>query len=528
MYKIIFADDEPIERAAFRIFIKNNFNNIEVIGEGASGFEAIKLAREKDPDIVVMDICMPGIGGLTAIREIKRNKPKIKFVILSAYSKFDYAQNALKLGVEDYILKPVKNQKMYEVIQSIITKIEAEKIREEESNILKHKVENIQPYIEDEFVMTVISGANDANYFDDMLKFLDMNSYKWYCLTAAGNSTGISELLFEKIQETVERVSGKVIGANIGGNGILFIPIKVLKDNQKLHTNSLELANYIQIKLKTEYSGEFYLGIGKAYDGYENLRISYIEALDACKYAVKHKKPFYHVSDIKDMRDVGDSDDKKQLVSMNDVGLNLFDNICTGDFDVSTRTMNEFLNELRTIYGSQLSPIRDRIYQLTLIIENNVYGTFGKHFKKKLIQDTKSETINEIKDFKSLKMWLMLYLRNLTEFINDIKLSKSSSNLVINALDYINKNYKDNFTLEDVADTLSVSPFYLSKLIKEITGKNFTDHLTDKRINHAKELLLNTDMTIKEITYEVGFNSQSYFSTIFKKIVGVTPSDYKV
>jgi len=158
MYKILIADDEYLERKVLGIILKERcgIKDIEIIGKASKGEEAVELAVQNKADIVFIDIKMPGMNGLQAIRKIKAELPEAKFIILTAYDEFEYVQEALKLNIEEYLLKPVKPEKVKTVMLSLIQKIEASRKEEKLREKMKEKLDMVIPYIKMSFVFDLI------------------------------------------------------------------------------------------------------------------------------------------------------------------------------------------------------------------------------------------------------------------------------------------------------------------------------------------------------------------------------------
>lgn len=158
MFKILVADDEYLERKALSIILgeKSGIDNIEIVGEAADGKEVVELAREKKPDIIFMDVKMPGMNGLKAIKLIKENSSNTRFVILTAYDEFEYVQEALSLGIEEYLLKPVKPQKVRELVSRLVNKIQSSKKDEKIRKQMREKLDMVMPYIKMSFVFDLV------------------------------------------------------------------------------------------------------------------------------------------------------------------------------------------------------------------------------------------------------------------------------------------------------------------------------------------------------------------------------------
>jgi two-component system response regulator YesN len=158
MYKIMIVDDEYLEREALSIILKNRctIEDIDIIGTASNGEEAVELSKVNKIDIIFIDIKMPKKDGLQALKEIKKFLPEAKFVIMTAYDEFEYVQEALKLNIEEYLLKPVKPTKVDSVMQKITKKIKKRREEEEVKEKMKEKLNMVLPYIKMSFVFDLI------------------------------------------------------------------------------------------------------------------------------------------------------------------------------------------------------------------------------------------------------------------------------------------------------------------------------------------------------------------------------------
>ncbi|WP_304942446.1 response regulator [Vallitalea guaymasensis] len=514
MYKIMIVDDEPIEREAFALVIKNNITDLILAGKASNGFEAIELSTKIKPDIIVMDIKMPGLTGLDAIKEIKKKLPFVKFLILSSYNEFEYAQQALKLGAEDFIVKPAKINVLVDSIKNIINKLDNEHDKRNVNTVLQNRVEAIKPIVENDTVYTIISGCNDKE-LNKLLGFFEVNLSSGFCMAVIGKT--ISEIMVNRIRKSLLSIGIKSIGAHINSMIIFFIPCSDDENEKEKYIN--EVAMYVKNTMDCSDMRKLVIGTGNVHYTSEGLKESYIEAVEALRTAETLDKDYIHYDSI-------DKSIVTTKIDINDWSIKFYDNICKGNVKSTIKMVDTFLGELSSTYQSNETSIKDKVYKLMVLLDKNLTDIIGN---KEVSYELTSilEEITELSHAKELRYWMIIRIQNYIVKINDTKNVTSSKTIVLEAIEFINNNYAENITLDYVAEKLKISPYYLSKILKKHTNKNYTDIVAETRINKAKEMLSNSQYNIKEITYKTGFNTQNYFSKIFRKIVGITPTEYK-
>ncbi|WMJ23535.1 response regulator [Paludicola sp. MB14-C6] len=510
MYSLIIVEDEPIEREALKLLIRNNFPNIEIVGEAANGFEAMDLYKIHCPDIMMVDINMPGITGLQTIKEIKSLNCKTKFIILTSYSKFEYAKEAIHLGVEDFILKPTNIAQITEIFKNLTNKLDEQKSKEKINSELRSKLKKSKDLIESDCVLSFVSGITNEKS-EQICEVLDMNIKSGFCIIV--NIKDRRESLLFNIKMNLVKLGFNCIGKIMHNYIVFFILSQEILEARRMK----EITNFICMLIKESLPDkEFYISAGSIYESIMQFHVSYFEALTANKYAKQNNTNFALYQDIKDSKMNTEVDFNFYVKKISGI-------ILQGEEDNLGQIIDNFTIELTQCYEQDWSIAIQSLYKFSILLEKEV----AVNNSLELFSDDQLKMqITNIKNFNDIKLYLSLFI---DKIYNSVKICRSYTvNTQVNtALDYIRQNFNKNISLDDVAKHLNISSYYASKLIKKYMAKNFTDILTEYRIDNAKKLLSTTSLTKKEITYQSGFNSQHYFANIFKKYVGITPSEYR-
>lgn len=506
-YKVMIVEDEVIEREATVLRIRLSCPDVEVVCSAENGEDALKLFRIHLPQIVVMDVDLPGMSGLELIQEMQQISPYTQYIILSAYNLFSYAQKALKLGVHEYLLKPCKTQELEDAINSIINIIEESHSPSNDKNALREKIDTIRPILESECVFSIVSMRENIS-LTKMFDFLGINTQSGFVFVIK------SEIGQHKILSSV-KASMESMGINCISeilNGLcVFVAL-----NERLFTNEQieELMHYLAMLLERS-ALKCYIGVGRCCDSSDDLRKSYEEALHALSYAHTHQSAYivFHEAIIGDMSmsfDVQLAVKRihSQLVINNEDGIR--------------REVKDTFASLMLL-GASRDTINSLIYRMYVQILSLWDGPISEEaFASFTIEDIHNETNLCVISDKIIQQFVRLAH------------SKDNNNIVTNSrdiaaevMDYIREHYPENVSLNQTAEHFAITPFYLSKLVKRHTGKSFTDYLTSYRISKAKSFIQQGELSIKEVTYAVGFNSQNYFTKVFKKYTGFTPSEFR-
>ena len=307
MFKLLIVDDEKIVIDAVTFIINKEFKEVIELSSARSGREAIEKCENFNPDIVLMDIRMPGINGIGAINEIKKTRLNIIFIIVSAYEQFEYAKEAIGLGVNDYILKPIIKKNLVSTLENVIKKliIEKEKMKTELQNIENYQ--NLIPFIEHGFIYSILLGKGYGAEVDKYKELLGLSETGGYVMILELSSKGYLSNIDDALQSVGEQAYYKLIrdifkykckclvGPLIINRIVTFISSNCNDENEN-KVNAYEIASYVLHKLQG-LSNKFELNIGiGSYKSVKNISSSYEEALTALNYYTD--KSIVHITDV--------------------------------------------------------------------------------------------------------------------------------------------------------------------------------------------------------------------------------------
>lgn len=496
-FKILVADDEYYARKVLVMMLEKSGLPILVEGDFEDGEEVIEYLQENEADIIITDIRMPNLDGLELAKYVQEHLPKCAVVVETGYEDFQYAKKALRYHVKDYLTKPINESELLECIKDIL--IEKAKFDNLENiNKLKGVVENL------DFAQLI----HNKKLFDDMMPADLWNAHSWFYMVKGE----VSNSGYQKIENYLQ---GKKNASNIQswyfknkGECILLFFCKEKMDFKAC----IGEADFLQLRNSIGHNSWF--GIS----GIHKERAEIEKAYRECIYAINNRilindNLFFW---------------KKELEITNLLEketLEIFSKFIEfGRIHEAEKIIDKLfarcIKEHANIYS-----LYNAVIQLFSVLRNNYYnrcqvpagegGYFLFDFKIDLYQ---FHTADELKEY------LFMILKEVGE-----KNEEDENELLIeNILGYLENHYADDITLNELAEhKYFVSVGHLSRTFKNKTGQTFSKYLTELRLKKAKEFLINTDFDITDIATFTGYNDASYFTQIFRKSCGMTPSEYR-
>lgn len=395
---------------------------------------------------------------------------------------------------------------------------------------LYHYYEKLIPFIKEDIIHNVAFSGFSKDKLTEMLDCLgkksDLNTFVIIKIHDV-NTKVIHDL---ETMDTILKICDEQLSKSISDDCFIILPLsnnrvgiafRILPEDTKSglfpYTEILET---IKSTIITNRKCELSIGIGRSYDKIEDLRMSYHEALNAQDYAERFEySSIVHVDDIKEPDNNAASypvKEKEKLLSL----------IKVGDVENSRKAFDEFIKKFKPFILDKPDVLKVRLYEfIGSIVDAAILGGGNeKTLNANMAEYFKD--INHIKDLETVETWMSDVVADIASLVAQVYESRSRA-LIKKALIYMDKDYKSALSYKDVAAELFISPSYFLALFKKETGYTFVDYLTMLRMEKAKALLINSNMSITDIAYETGFNNSNYFSSLFKKTVGITAKEYR-
>lgn len=535
MISVLVVDDEAIIREGIIKSIAWDQYNIKIAGEASNGREALKIALNVKPDIVIADVRMPVMDGLELSKQLKEIMPSVKLIILTGYGEFEYAKKAIEVKVSDFILKPIGAEELVEIVLRLKQEILLEKKLAED--IASHEMllqENI-PIIQGRLINKLISASYTISEKEEILnsaQLLDMDlsgprfqvfiiAIDDYFFRVGSQPPGKKEIIFDAIlniaRETLSEYTKGFICRNEMG---LFVG---LFSTKSYHFNVVKMCKKIQRLISEHLKLSISIGIGNECKDLFCVCESYKEALDALRNRIyRGKNVVIHINDIaKDSR----SDTIIGLQNCIEEEKELLVYIKLIDVEKINDLLNRLFDRLISIQADYNS-IKNITLNFILVAFKGV-DEMGINIEECMeIQFDPFKEIERYETIEDLKAWVKNVIEKLMDIIDSEKNEKYKS-IVKFGLDYIIKHFDEPLTLTVIANAVHVTPNYFSRIFREETGERFLEWLNKYRIEKAKELLSDISMKTYEVAEKVGFNDYKHFSYNFKKYAGCNPSEYK-
>lgn len=534
--KVFLVEDEMVIRRGIKNSIDWEKEGYIFCGEASDGELAYPMIIKEKPDILITDIRMPFMDGLELCKLVKKELPNIKILILSGYDEFDYAKEAIRLGVTEYLLKPISSGKLLEALNGVSESIRREK---EDKDLVRKYMEEMRENTEHEkqkfFEQMIAGNLSMADALETGEKY-EMNlSARMYNLLLfrftlgeenrkSGELLGEAEYAIKKLTERLEYV----FEFQRGVEGWAFL---LMADNEEQMSERVkELSKDLEEIMKNYSTITYFGGIGQPVARLRELEESFREAERAL--AARFTMELNQIISVEDIRMAQNVD------TLDDIEITSF-----GEIEKTRTMLEKFLNngaedeidEFVDVYINELSEenLKSVLMRQYIIMDAYiVMMSFCEKFEgiEGEMQAQSEELKNSMKTIQTLeeiKNYIRMLLKKIIG-VRDTISGRRYSDIIEIAKDQIRKTYmSDEISLNTIAAEVGMSPSYFSSIFSKEMGKTFVEYLTEIRMDRAKELLMCSSMKTSEIGYEVGYKDPHYFSYIFKKTQNCTPKEFR-
>ncbi len=493
MLKVLLVDDEPNVRAGVKMMIPWAEIGCEVIGEGDDGDDGLNKIMDLDPDIVVADIKMPGKSGIEMTQAAKAMGFKGKVIILSGYSDFSYAKDAIALGVENFILKPVDEDELTEAIKAAGEKI----VKEQEK---KMRQDMGREYLSEQMIKGVFFGSE--NYIAQFEEHYREPGFITAIAAALSPEAEKQAEVYRAVREFFEREDRiHIIQVDISGVlGILF-----------RSRNKNEVVQVLE-RLYTALSGDAFISCGDYVPDAASIRQSFATAEYLFRNRFIYEGPHVVTSAEIFRRPENDGDYASRICAF--MEINDIEKLCLA--------VDQFMRSQK-VMGNTSEKARVSCITLMLDVRAGLVRTIADKKPENLVTDDFISGLEEVRSLNEMAERIKEELAS----VSNANFAKSTKSNMERVVQYIKQNYSKELRLEMLAGIFGYNSAYLGKVFRQYTGENFNNYLDNIRITEAKRLLSQEDHKVYEVAEMVGYSNINYFHNKFKKSVGISPLSFK-
>lgn len=529
MFSILIVDDDKIIRMGLKKIIESNMEGFEVIAEASNGVKALETIKELRPDILITDIKMPVMNGIELINSINKLSLKIRPVVLSGFDDYKYIRETFKNGAVDYILKPISNDTLFELLTQIKSDIENERLEEEKKNQYNNQIRQVNLVLKQEILSKLLKkGFHKDEYLKEEIKKLDIQENDHFYLGLIDEDKCFDfekESKYEgKSLDILKNYIYNKLNCYMGIDTIICeihdnIVVLVISHKHNCDNKPQKMIDLLE-KFKEEVGKDTYktISIGMSQCFYALKDID--KAYNQVKLAIENR--FYCGGNA--IYIYKNENDYVNEIDLNNVEV-FVDSLINGIELCNKEKVSMYAEKiLNFIYQKRLKPMKIRALLLDIIVR---IANSNRDFKSLLASKEKKFDfyIKNLDTYLQVKRYFVSELQHYVDEIIKLRCERGMK-IIEKAKEFINKNYRKEITLKDVADYVYLNPNYFSELFKNEVGKNFIEYLIETRINASKELLKSGSLKVYEIAEAVGYKEAVSFSRAFKKVVGVSPKEY--
>lgn len=506
MYNVLIADDEPYILEGLHYIVDWTALGLQIVGAVSNGEEALHFLEKHPVDILLTDIRMPVMDGLTLIQEIREREWNIHCVVLSSYDDYAYLQRALHLKIENYLIKSINESELHDTLKHIVEKLEQ-----------SHSSRDSSEYtLLDNILLRWVSGQISPLELEERMQFLrrttGSGNFQVAVLRSQAQTPAISDRAAEEALSAMEPVVGLHRFRNLN-NDCVFIysarePAELERKAQTLIEALCKVAE-----------PPFLLTVGKTCVGAASVPHSYQSAQYLQNYVVTDSTQCV----IRYDRPVLES---KKNVSLSSAQLEgFYQSLLQGNEAEALSFLHDFFGQEYPASTYAADYVQTSVLRILYRLEDAMRALYMNVAHMETTANTLYQRAFFCCSRQELQVWV---LSGVNHYFKARANHKAVDNPILERmLHYIDTYYQEEISLRSISTVFNANTTYLGRIFKDATGQSFSSYLNMLRIDKSKTLLLQTDSTIQEIASQVGYNSANYFVNVFKKTTGMFPRQYR-
>lgn len=522
MYSVFIVDDEMLVREGLRSKIDWEHSAFTFAGEAGDGEIALSMIQDIKPDILITDIRMPFMDGLELAKNVKKLQPWIRIIILSGHDEFDYAKQAISIGVEEYLLKPFTLEDVTGSLNKVAASLDKQKQEFSDISRLKSELESSNVLAREKMLSDLVLGVLDSSTAIHRASDFNINLISHYYIVTVSEihpKDNDVNLLIAAKSYIMSFAGGRndIIGFFISPNTF----VSIIKGNEMelCEEDAFAIADSLKHEVSKADGTTLVTAIGSVVEHTANIKNSFREASEILK-----QTNFVDKNKVISANDIAKKEDSQIVLQENDP---LVDRLNYADESEIDQIITEYIallgenTEHFSIIASYL--LVDVIMAVSKVIED--LGGDVKSVMPEILSHSFVDNAVQNQDvfIAEIKRVLSMLIK-----FRDSRVQGRYADIILRAKKYIETNYANpDICLRMTAEAVNFSPNHFSTIFSQDCGVTFIEYLTSIRVGQAKKLLKNSDMKSADIAYEVGFNDPHYFSFIFKKVTGMSPREWR-
>ena len=499
MIKVLIVDDEKIEREGVKYLLSQENWESEIY-EAANGKQALEILRVKSVDLLLTDIKMPHMDGLELSRTAKEDNVNLRIVIFSGHNDFSFAQEAIRYGVSDYILKPVDPESFHTVMERVCKEISKDKDKE-------HKELREKNFLQQYFLQNYIYTGN-REILEKAKELINLEAWNaWHCAMLLEMDKDFFDSAEEKFAEEIQKEFRRsFFYLNLNGRQSLLLFTDAYCDYQLV-------ANNIYLFMKKKYRGHIHIAVSRKFQGYESLP----EIMSQLEQQMEEK--FYHP----EKHIFSSEEDSLKMVSKEVQDSRLMQMISE---DISRKDVEQLWRHFNSLKEKYRDNTQYSAMYIKFVFSNVIQELYQENkFSEERQFESEVDRLYNCTDIMQILNMTEECIRDYEAFIDH---SMNDSRDEVTAVkNYIYSHYDEELNLETLAEKVFLSSGYLSFIFKKETGMNLNRFIRVFRMEKAKEFLSTTNMKVAQISEKVGFANVSYFCRSFREYYGISPESYR-